>query len=114
MCLDQSPKLAVRKHWVSASTCAGSGVLPLAAFPLSRHAHPRAPPSLVLFLFSENLSSSSFTPTSGRATLSYLALLWWEVRPCAGQCLGATSVKQESSDGQLLPALVGCPKLQDG
>lgn len=31
MCLEWSPKLAVSEHWASASTCAGSGVLPLAA-----------------------------------------------------------------------------------
>lgn len=30
------------ERWVRASTCAGSGVLPFAAFPLPCHAHRRA------------------------------------------------------------------------
>jgi len=57
MRVDQSPKLAVRTDWASASTCGGSGVLPLAAFLLSHHAHPCTPRTLALLLFSEDLST---------------------------------------------------------
>ena len=34
--------LLVSERWVRASTCAGSGVLPFAAFPLPCHARRRA------------------------------------------------------------------------
>lgn len=103
MCLDQRPKLAVRKHWASASTCAGSGVLPVV---LSRtspcYPIPCFTPFLwklvLILLYSHQWESYPFL----------LVPPWKEVCPHAGPCLGVTSVKQQGSDGQFPPAVVWC------